>query len=64
MPPEADARRYLHIDSHGTPLLGISSDYSHRGGFAMPPTDKFYWYTIGAALLAILVVVIVVALFQ
>jgi len=30
----------------------------------MPPPDKFDWYVIGAALLIILVVAIVVALFQ
>ena len=37
---------------------------SHREGLAMPPPDKVYWYAIGVALLAILVAVTVVALFQ
>ncbi len=40
------------------------SRFTHRGGFAMPPPDKFDWYVIGAALLAVLVVVALVALFQ
>ncbi len=62
MPPEADARRYLHIDSHGTPLLGISSDYSHRGGFAMPPPNKVDWYVVAAIVLPILFVIVLVAL--
>ncbi len=30
----------------------------------MPPPDKFDWFVVGAALLAILVVAVVVVLFQ
>ena len=48
----------------GTSLLGISSDYSHRGGFAMSP-NKFDWSLLGAIVLVILILlVVVVALFQ
>ena len=43
-------------------LLPVLELRSHREGFAMSPLDKFDWYTIGAALLAILVVVVVVEL--
>ena len=40
--------------------LGISSDYSYRGGLAMSLPDRFDWSLIGAILLVILILLVVV----
>ena len=42
-------------------LLGMSSDYSHRGGFTMNLADKIDWLSIMAIVLPSLFVIIVVA---
>ena len=43
-------------------LLGISSDYSYRGGFTMNLADKIDWLSIAAIVLPALFVIVMVAL--